>query len=135
MGWYFLPAPVVVGFMLVAGWILKPKSRRIIGFVAVLAGVTVALFGGSSGLVLGPFFIRLVMQPNVASSSRILMIFWTAFSGVVQYVFAGELGWQFILYGVVIGLEGFSCCYGFYRDLQANLWDREVGGTISLSVS
>jgi len=32
------------------------------------------------------------------------MILWTAISGVVQYYFADKLGWQFIVYGIVIGV-------------------------------
>merc|ERR1712032_570952 len=131
--WYFSPVPVLGGFMLVTGWILKGKHKqrvqagykfkgdgeekpeyrdimwgddtlRKFPFVAVLAGVAAGLLGIGGGMVIGPLFIRLDMQPKVGSSSCAFMILWTALSGVVQYAFAGKLGWQFILYGVVIGL-------------------------------
>ena len=32
------------------------------------------------------------------------MILWTALRGVAQYALEGKLGWQYILYGTVIGL-------------------------------
>jgi len=72
--------------------------------IAILAGVAAGLLGIGGGMVIGPLFISLDMQPKVGSSSCAFMILWTALSGVVQYAFAGKLGWQFILYGVVIGL-------------------------------
>ena len=44
------------------------------------------------------------MQPEIGSSSCALMILWTTLSGVVLYVLSSKLGWQFVLYGVVIGV-------------------------------
>ena len=44
------------------------------------------------------------MQSKVGSSSCALMIPWATLNGVVRYAFAGKLGRQFILYGVVIGV-------------------------------
>jgi len=72
--------------------------------IAILAGVAAGLLGIGGGMVIGPLFIKLDMQPKVGSSSCAFMILWTALSGVVQYAFAGKLGWQFILYGIVVGL-------------------------------
>merc|ERR1739845_224973 len=72
--------------------------------IAVLAGVAAGLLGIGGGMVIGPLFIGLDMQPKVGSSSCAFMILWTAISGVVQYSFAGKIGWEFILYGVVVGL-------------------------------
>merc|ERR1712032_152658 len=131
--WYFSPVPVLGGFMLVTGCILKAKHKQRVdagykfkGYgeekpdyreimwnddtlrkfpsIAVLAGVAAGLLGIGGGMVIGPLFIRLDMQPKVGSSSCAFMILWTALSGVVQYAFAGKLGWQFILYGVIVGL-------------------------------
>jgi len=130
--WYFSPVPVLGAFMVVTGWILKKKHTRRVeaGYefhgdgeekpdyremkwtnetlrrfpaIALLAGVAAGLLGIGGGMVIGPLFIQLDMQPKVGSSSCAFMILWTAVSGVVQYSFAGKLGWQFILYGVVIG--------------------------------
>merc|ERR1711981_989538 len=71
--------------------------------IAVLAGVAAGLLGIGGGMVIGPLFIQLDVQPKVGSSSCAFMILWTAISGVVQYYYAGSIGWEFILYGVVVG--------------------------------
>jgi len=131
--WYFSPVLVLGGFTLATALILKGRHQRKVeaGYVfkgageerpdycemmwndatlkqfplvAILAGVAAGLLGIGGGMVIGPLFIQLDMQPKVGSSSCAFMILWTAMSGVVQYSFAGKLGWQFILYGVVVGL-------------------------------
>jgi len=130
--WYFSPVLVLSLFMYGTGRILKQKHRRRVeaGYVfhgdgednpdyremkwtdttlkrfpliAILAGVAAGLLGIGGGMVIGPLFIQLDMQPKVGSASCAFMILWTALSGVVQYAFAGKLGWQFILYGIVVG--------------------------------
>mmetsp|Transcript_54351 Transcript_54351/g.151383 ORF Transcript_54351/g.151383 Transcript_54351/m.151383 type:complete len:539 (-) Transcript_54351:115-1731(-) len=131
--WYFSPVPVLFGFMYVTAKILKKRHEdrvragyKFVGdgeekpayrdmkwtdetlfrfpSVALLAGVSAGLLGIGGGMVIGPLFIQLDMQPKVGSSSCAFMILWTAASGVVQYVFAGKIGIQFILYGVFVGL-------------------------------
>jgi len=131
--WYFSPVPVLGLFMLACAVILKKRYQRkkdagytFIGeneekppyremvwnnatlkqfpVIALLAGVAAGLLGIGGGMVIGPLFIQLDMQPKVGSSSCAFMILWTAISGVVQYYFADKLGWQFILYGIVIGV-------------------------------
>jgi len=130
--WYLSPVPVLGLFMYATARVLKTKhNRRVeVGYVfhgdgedkpdyrdlkwtdetlrqypaiAILAGVAAGLLGIGGGMVIGPLFIQLDMQPKVGSSSCAFMILWTAASGVVQYAFAGKLGWQFILYGIVVG--------------------------------
>merc|ERR1719424_1711310 len=56
--------------------------------IAVLAGVAAGLLGIGGGMVIGPLFIQLDMEPKVGSSSCAFMILWTALSGVVQDWFA-----------------------------------------------
>lgn len=77
--------------------------------IALLAGVAAGMLGIGGGMVIGPLFIQLDMQPKVGSSSCAFMILWTAISGVVQYAFAGKIGWQFILYGIGVGLISGQC--------------------------
>jgi len=130
--WYFSPVLVLGGFMIVVAVLLKRRHQRKVeaGYlfkgdgelnpayremkwddatlkkfplIAVLAGVAAGLLGIGGGMVIGPLFIGLDMQPKVGSSSCAFMILWTAISGVVQYSFAGKLGWQFILYGIAVG--------------------------------
>jgi uncharacterized membrane protein YfcA len=131
--WYFSPVPVLGLFMLASAVILKRRYQRkkdagytFIGeneekpsyremvwnnatlkqfpAIALLAGVAAGLLGIGGGMVIGPLFIQLDMHPKVGSSSCAFMILWTAISGVIQYYFADKLGWQFILYGIVIGV-------------------------------
>merc|ERR1712137_461869 len=59
---------------------------------AVGAGVTAGLLGIGGGMVIGPLFLAIGMQPQVGTSSCAFMILFTALSGVVQYLAAGYLG-------------------------------------------
>jgi len=70
---------------------------------ALLAGLAAGLLGIGGGMVLGPLFIEIGMQPTVAKSSCAFMILWTGLSGVIQYWMADKLGWQLALYFVVVG--------------------------------
>ena len=105
---------------------------------ALNAGLAAGLLGIGGGMVIGPLFIDIGMQPQVmlknygastcyngawcfgcrrrafvcpklqrnpssfycnaqvGTSSCAYMILWTAVSGVVQYYYAGKLGWQFM---------------------------------------
>lgn len=129
---YFSPVLVLGGFMASAGVLLhkrylvrveggyhfvgdgeeNPAYRDIkwdtstlqkFPFIAVLAGVAAGLLGIGGGMVIGPLFIQLDVQPTVGSSTCAFMILWTALSGVVQYYFAGKLGSGFIIYGTIVG--------------------------------
>lgn len=70
---------------------------------ALLAGLAAGLLGIGGGMVLGPLFIEIGMQPTIAKSSCAFMILWTGMSGVIQYAMADKLGWQLALYFVVVG--------------------------------
>merc|ERR1711998_415695 len=70
---------------------------------ALLAGLAAGLLGIGGGMVLGPLFIEIGMQPTVAKSSCAFMILWTGLSGVAQYAMAGKLGWRLALYAVGVG--------------------------------
>jgi len=70
---------------------------------AVNAGLAAGLLGIGGGMVIGPLFIEIGMEPQVGTSSCAYMILWTAFSGVVQYYYAGKLGWRFALFFASLG--------------------------------
>jgi len=59
---------------------------------ALLAGVTAGLLGIGGGMVIGPLFLAIGMEPQVGTSSCAFMILWTALSGVVSYGADGNLG-------------------------------------------
>lgn len=121
---YFTPVPVLGGFMWLTAVILKRRHARRVaaGFkyletdmqwtpemlmkfpkTALVAGVTAGLLGIGGGMVIGPLFLTIGMQPQVGTSSCAFMILFTAASGVAQYAAAGKLGWQLCLFCVGIG--------------------------------
>jgi len=121
---YFTPVPVLGGFMWLTAIILKRRHKRKLaaGFefletdlqwtsetlmkfpkTALLAGVTAGLLGIGGGMVIGPLFLSIGMQPQVGTSSCAFMILFTAASGVAQYSAAGKLGWQLTVYCISIG--------------------------------
>jgi hypothetical protein len=71
---------------------------------ALNAGLAAGLLGIGGGMVIGPLFIEIGMQPQVGTSSCAYMILWTALSGVIQYYTAGKLGWKFAFF---FGCMGF----------------------------
>lgn len=58
---------------------------------AINAGVAAGLLGIGGGMVIGPLFIEIGMQPQVGTASCAFMILWTATSGVVQYAMADKV--------------------------------------------
>ena len=46
------------------------------------------LLGIGGGMVIGPLFMSIGMQPQVGTSSCAFMILWTAASGVLNYYFS-----------------------------------------------
>ena len=70
---------------------------------AIGAGVAAGLLGIGGGMVIGPLFIDIGMQPQVGTASCAFMILWTATSGVVQYAMADKLGLQFAATFAAVG--------------------------------
>jgi uncharacterized membrane protein YfcA len=124
-GWQFTPVPILGYCMYLIGMRLNKQheARDAAGYpyletdimftkeqlakfpvTAVNAGLAAGLLGIGGGMVIGPLFIEIGMQPQVGTSSCAYMILWTAMSGVIQYYLAGKLGLQFVL---------FFACFGF----------------------
>ena len=122
--WYLTPVPVLGGFMAFTAHLLGQKHKRKIaaGFeylaadmrwdaatlkrfpvTALLAGVTAGLLGIGGGMIIGPLFLAVGMEPQVGTSSCAFMILWTAFSGVVIYFVDEHLGLQLMLWCVGFG--------------------------------
>lgn len=123
--WYMSPVIVLGTMMFLTGKILMKKhlKRVEMGFeylpadiqwtgvmlkkfpiVALLAGVYAGLLGIGGGMIIGPLFLEIGMEPQVGTGSCAFMILFTATSGVIQYSFAGKLGNEWILWCVGIGL-------------------------------
>jgi len=70
---------------------------------SVVAGFAAGLLGIGGGMILGPLFVEMGMQPQVSAASCAYMIFWTGLSAVVQYYLIGAFGWQWL---AVFGAAG-----------------------------
>ena len=70
---------------------------------ALLAGVTAGLLGIGGGMIIGPLFLSIGMEPQVGTSSCAFMILWTAFSGVVAYGADDHLGAELACSCVAVG--------------------------------
>lgn len=131
--WYLLPVPVYAGFMCFTSIILKRRSarRHALGdayptlpndlswddgmlrkfpTVSLLAGFTAGLLGIGGGMIIGPLFLEIGMEPQVGTSTCAFMILFTATSGVILYLFSGNLGWQLavccVFFGFISGQLG-----------------------------
>ena len=117
--WYVTPVPILGGFMVFTAYILGKRHQRKLaaGFeylaadmqwdnatlkrfpvTALLAGLTAGLLGIGGGMVIGPLFLAIGMEPQVGTSSCAFMILWTAFSGVVIYAVDNHLGAQLAIW-------------------------------------
>merc|ERR1719387_801810 len=129
--WYATPVPILGGFMwytaillgkrherkLAAGYEYLPAdirwdaaSLKRFPVTALLAGVTAGLLGIGGGMVIGPLFLAIGMEPQVGTSSCAFMILWTAFSGVFIYGADGHLGAELgcwcVAFGIISGQLG-----------------------------
>ena len=117
--WYVTPVPILGGFMVYTAYILGKRHQRKLAagfeyltadmqwdnatlkrfpFTALLAGLTAGLLGIGGGMVIGPLFLAIGMEPQVGTSSCAFMILWTAFSGVVIYAVDNHLGAQLAIW-------------------------------------
>mmetsp|Transcript_19470 Transcript_19470/g.60001 ORF Transcript_19470/g.60001 Transcript_19470/m.60001 type:complete len:567 (+) Transcript_19470:37-1737(+) len=123
--WYFVPVPVLLAYMYYTTRVLRAKTKRraacpdyeplpadlvwddetLAKFpkVALLAGVAAGLLGIGGGMVIGPLFMEIGMEPQVGTSTCAFMILWTAASGVVLYYEAGLISPAFIVWCVFWG--------------------------------
>jgi len=121
---YLTPVPVLGAFMYATAVILgRMHARKVAcGYeylpadmlwtretlmkfpkTALMAGITAGLLGIGGGMVIGPLFLSIGMEPQVGTSSCAFMILWTAFSGVVAYGADDHLGAELACTCVAIG--------------------------------
>merc|ERR1719199_1282828 len=111
--WYVTPVPILgkrPERKLAAGYEYLPAdirwdtaSLKRFPVTALLAGVTAGLLGIGGGMVIGPLFLAIGMEPQVGTSSCAFMILWTAFTGVVIYGVDDHLGAELALWCVGFG--------------------------------
>merc|ERR1719199_694070 len=118
--WYVTPVPILgkrPERKLAAGYEYLPAdirwdtaSLKRFPVTALLAGVTAGLLGIGGGMVIGPLFLAIGMEPQVGTSSCAFMILWTAFSGVFIYGADGHLGAELgcwcVAFGIISGQLG-----------------------------
>jgi len=122
--WYFTPVPVLGGCMYAigkhlqnlhslrqsAGWTYLPTDLQwspsvLLKFplTSLFAGLTAGLLGIGGGMIIGPLFIQVGMQPQVGTASCAFMILFTSLSTLVQYLAAGRIGWRSVLFFAGVG--------------------------------
>uniref|UniRef100_A0A7S3NDP4 Uncharacterized protein n=1 Tax=Aureoumbra lagunensis TaxID=44058 RepID=A0A7S3NDP4_9STRA len=123
--WYFTPVPVFATFMLICALILKRRTRkrlecpnyrfletdliwtndflRKFPLVALTAGVFAGLLGIGGGMIQGPIFLEVGMEPKCATSATAFSILWTASSSTILWYTSGNLNWQLMLWVASFG--------------------------------
>mmetsp|Transcript_20529 Transcript_20529/g.26572 ORF Transcript_20529/g.26572 Transcript_20529/m.26572 type:complete len:471 (+) Transcript_20529:59-1471(+) len=125
--WYFVPVPFFVGLSAFVIYKLNqdyqhkkqinweyqpgdlqwdPKTQKKMPVVGFVAGVCASLVGIGGGMVTGPLFLELGLNPKVSSSSSAFMILFTGMSSVVQYLTIGYLPLDFALWFIFMGFLG-----------------------------
>lgn len=92
-GYTFLETDVVWSGRIV--WVLPP--------VGLLAGFTAGLLGIGGGMIMGPLFVQMGLQPQVQAATSAYMVFWTGLSATFQYKYYNKISWNWILILVSIG--------------------------------
>lgn len=122
---YWTPVPVFSTFWIIIAKIVKKRSdrrRNCPGYVplendlvwdekfmakfpayALGAGCAAGLLGIGGGMILGPIFMAVDMEPRCATSASAFSILWTAGSGTILWIFSGNLGWQLMLWMMCFG--------------------------------
>jgi len=123
--WYWTPVPVFAAFMWTCGEILKERTRRRLacpGYVALetdiqwdnhflakfpgyalAAGVAAGLLGIGGGMIQGPIFLDIGMEPQCATSATAFFILWTASSSTILWWTSGNIHWQLMLWVFCFG--------------------------------
>mmetsp|Transcript_2554 Transcript_2554/g.9811 ORF Transcript_2554/g.9811 Transcript_2554/m.9811 type:complete len:581 (-) Transcript_2554:482-2224(-) len=118
--WYWTPVPVFASFWIVVAKIIKGRSdrrRACAKYVplendlvwdekfmkqfpayALCAGCASGLLGIGGGMILGPIFMAVNMEPRCATSASAFSILWTAGSSTILWLFGGNLGWQLLVW-------------------------------------
>ncbi|KAJ8600866.1 hypothetical protein CTAYLR_008216 [Chrysophaeum taylorii] len=123
--WYWTPVPVFACFWLVIAKIIKKRSDRRAACAAYVplendlvwdskfmakfpvyalcAGCAAGLLGIGGGMILGPIFMEVNMEPRCATSASAFSILWTAGSSTILWVFGDNLGWQLMCWMLGFG--------------------------------
>ena len=123
--WYWTPVPVFASFMYGCGEILKERTRRRAacrGYVALEtdiqwdnhflskfpgyalgAGVAAGLLGIGGGMIQGPIFLDIGMEPKCATSATAFSILWTASSSTILWYLSGNIHWHLMVWVMCFG--------------------------------
>lgn len=123
--WYWTPIIVYPSFWVIIARIIYKRSYRrnnCPGYVklendlvwdepfmrkfpayALTAGCLSGLLGIGGGMILGPIFMAVDMEPRCATSASAFSILWTAGSGTILWVFGGNLNYQLLIWMMSFG--------------------------------
>jgi len=79
------------------------KTCIAFGALGLLAGVCAGTLGISSGMILGPLFLKMNLLPDVITSTTAFMIVFAQTSVSLQFVIADAISWQLSLFFMATG--------------------------------
>lgn len=95
------------GFRFSKGDILwTTRNTLMLPPIAVCSGIMSGMLGIGGGMILGPMFIALEIEPQVSTAVTGFMLLFTGFAGTVEYLTVGKLPWRFFLWFGSIGVIG-----------------------------
>lgn len=74
--------------------------------MAIISGTMSGMLGIGGGMVLGPLFIALEVDPEVSTATTGFMLLFTGFAGTTEYLAVGRLPWRYLLWFGAIGVCG-----------------------------
>ena len=82
------------------------RAALMLVLAAVGAGVAAGLLGIGGGMIIGPIFVALELEPQVGTATTGFMVLFTALGGAIKYLTLGKLPWRLFLWFCAIGALG-----------------------------
>ena len=82
------------------------ETARQLPPIAICSGIMSGMLGIGGGMVLGPLFIELGIEPEVSTATTGFMLLFTGFAGTTEYLTLGRLPWRYLLWFGTIGAIG-----------------------------
>lgn len=75
----------------------------IYGFFVGLLG---SMLGIGGGIIVGPLFLEMKLDPTVSSYTSAFLAFFTAISSTIQYIIWGQLVLDYSVFAIIFGIAG-----------------------------
>lgn len=119
-------------------WTLR--NTRQLSPIAIVSGTMSGMLGIGGGMVLGPLFIGLEVEPEVSTATTGFMLLFTGFAGTTEYLTVGRLPWRYLLWFGSLGVIGAQMGQRFVKRLISRSGRPSIvvlllGGVILLAVT